>query len=215
MIRWIAGGLGSHLAKCFILRTHHRWIKNTLQVTFFDSESYGKLTSFNTMALANHFVTPPLLHGVCPPQTAEPCSRTATGSCCLILPCQDFGNGFHFSHSCHCLLDCGSPTPALAHRHLHSNSFAVNSAMARLRHRMHSRPGGSRGGFTARELLPVPPLTPRTQLLNCPTRSLTPLIPNPIPEVGEVGGTMLSTLWISHSLLFPALTAHKFISTVH
>lgn len=147
MTRQIVGRLGSHLAKCFILRAHRRWIKNTLQVTFIDSESCDELTSFNTMALANHFVTPPLLHGVCPPQAAEPCFRTATGSRCLILPCQDFGNGFHFSHSCHCLLDCGSPTPATAHRCLHSNSFAVNSAMARLRHRMRSRRGGLRGGF--------------------------------------------------------------------
>lgn len=147
MTRRTAGGLGSHLALCFILRAHSSWIKNTLQATFIVSKRCEELISFITMAPANRFVSPPLLHGVCFQHAAEQCFRTTIGSRCLMLPCQDFSNGYHFSHSCHCLLICGSPTLAPAQRRLPSNSSTINSTMACLKHRMRSRRGGSHGDF--------------------------------------------------------------------
>lgn len=116
-------------------------------MTFIVSERCEELISFITMAPTNYFVSPPLLHGICSLHAVKPCFRTATVNFRLILPCQDFGNGFHFLHSCHCLLACGSPTRTLAHRRLPSISSTDSSAMPRLRHRMHSRRGRSRGGF--------------------------------------------------------------------
>lgn len=151
MTGWTVSGMGSHLANYIVLRAYLRRIKNTLRAIINDLESCDKLTSINTMAPIDRFVNPPLPHGVCSLQAAEPCIRTATGSRCLIRPCQDFGNGFHFLRSNHYLLDRGPTTPTHTQRRLSSNSSAINLdyifAMAHLRHRIRSRRGGTRGGF--------------------------------------------------------------------
>lgn len=86
-----------------------------------------------------------------PPQAAEPCSCTITGSRCWLLSCIDLGNGFHYSHSSLCNLDQAQTSSVHSLCRYSTNpsaaNLALNPAMARIQHRMRSRRGGTRGGI--------------------------------------------------------------------
>ena len=144
-------------------------IHGNLQAPLIGCSSQEFCYKFKTMASTDHnFVFPPLINSTFPPQVAEPCSRTITGSRCWLLSCMDVGNGYHFSQTIHCKLN-NSHNPFVFPLNSHSSprnsstspsvSSEINIVIARIQHRMHSRRGGSHGGSIC------PPTTPSLNLL--------------------------------------------------
>lgn len=163
-----------------------KYIHGTLQMTL--NGYIGQDFSIIRIAMAStdhNAAPPPLLHSICPPQAVEPCSRTITESRCWLLSCVDLGDGYHFSHTRLCNL---TPTqtsfahPLLSHSAIFLiDSSALNTSMAHIRHQMHSRRGGCRGGGIR------PPATPS---LDSASPSPSPNIPNPY---GSFSGWYLDT----------------------
>lgn len=152
MIRQSTGGQDDHMATCVVPHANLRRIQTNLQEPLIVSEGRGTSTTFIVMEPAEHHtILPPLLHCACPPQAAIPRSHTATGSRCWLLSCLDLDNGFHYSHSSLCNLSQDQTSPVHS---LHRNStnpsatnLSLNPAMARIRHRMRSRCGGTHEGI--------------------------------------------------------------------
>ena len=138
-IRWMGGERIGHITTCISSHASLKGIHGALQVTLNGCSGQYFTIMLIAMASTDHNSIPsPMLHSICPPQAAEPCSCIVMGSRCWILNCVDLGNGYHFSHTRLCNLTLAQTSfthSLLSHSaNLPTNSFASNTVMARTRH---------------------------------------------------------------------------------
>lgn len=191
-IPWNDKKLG-HMATRVPFQSNLWKITIDLQATLLWCSCQEIYSTHKAMASSNHNTSfPPLINYSCPPQAAELSSHTITGRCCWLLCCVDLGNGYHFSQMTHSELNCAqNPYVFLLNNHSIPrnpsaspiNNFDINTVMARTRHRVHSRRGGSRGGRIH------PHATPRLELAS----------PSSSPSINHSHGTFSGRHPATHS----------------